>query len=244
MSDSERPADTSAELDVHTFTQSTPDVVEGAVFKHVGRADHVVTAKEVLAANRIVRCANRSRAWEIMKSQWMHAIRYFRMLCAPQSKARADRRCRRLPLPPALRGSVIPAAFWTRMYLVLVLGHASSLSFELGGRHRLISIWTNTLVRLQVPTAVGCSVAATHLVPPLKSPKVISKASPRAFDQVLETVNKGYIDLDVPSWQALFASPLKTVPKVKVGCLNLDDVEGGGGAEHFFSAEDYGKQGV
>ena len=51
---------------------------------------------------------------------------------------------------------------------------------------------------------------------------------------MLETVDKGYIDLDVPRWQCLFASPLKTVPKVKVSCLNLDDVEGGEAPNKFF----------
>jgi hypothetical protein len=234
MSDSERPVGATAELDVHTFTQATPGVVEGAVYTQDDRPDHVVTAKEVLAANKIVRCENRRRAWEIMKSQFMHSIRYYRMLCAKQTKARADRRCRRLVLTPALQGPIIPKAFQTRMYLMLVMGHATSLSFELGGRHRLISIWTNTLLRLQVLTAMGSAVHADHLLPPLKLPKVISKESPRAFDQVLETVDKGYIDLDVPPWQCLFASPLKTVPKVKVSCLNLDDVEGGRRRTFFF----------
>jgi hypothetical protein len=35
------------------------------------------------------------------------------------------------------------------------------------------------------------------------------------------------IHVGVPKWQTFFQSPLKLVPKVKVSCLNLNEVEGG-----------------
>jgi hypothetical protein len=45
--------------------------------------------------------------------------------------------------------------------------------------------------------------------------------------EVLQSVEHGYIHVGVPKWQSFFQSPLKLVPKVKVSCLNLNEVEGG-----------------
>jgi hypothetical protein len=110
---------------------------------------------------------------------------------------------------------------------MLMLGHISSLSFELGERHRLITIWLNTLLRLQVRTGIGCEVNLRWLIAPLQAPKTIPKEAGKAFYQVLQSVEHGYIHVGVPKWQSFFQSPLKLVPKVKVSCLNLNEVGGG-----------------
>jgi hypothetical protein len=43
--------------------------------------------------------------------------------------------------------------------------------------------------------------------------------------------------VDVPKWQTFFQSPLKLVPKVKVSCLNLNEVEGGEAPNNFVRPE-------
>ena len=76
---------------------------------------------------------------------------------------------------------------------MLMLGHIISLSFAHGERHRLITIWANMPVRLQGRVAVGCEVSATHLLPPLQKPKAIPKEAGKAFHQVQQSVDHGYI---------------------------------------------------
>jgi hypothetical protein len=95
---------------------------------------------EAAATEIIVRFVWHARALHMTKTNWRHLQQHFRMLCAPKKQARADRRCRRMLLRAALRGATIPKAYQTRLCLMLMLGHISSLSFELGERHRLITI--------------------------------------------------------------------------------------------------------
>jgi hypothetical protein len=121
------------------------------------------------------------------------------------------------------------------MRVMLMMGILSSLSFAYNRKHRLFSVWACTVGSLQVITAIGAPSTAKHLIPPMKSPKVISEESPKAVAQVQTTVRDGYIQTaGVARWRTLFSSALKTVPKVKEGMLNLNDVKGGGGAEQIF----------
>jgi hypothetical protein len=72
------------------------------------------------------------------RALWLHLFAYFRMLCAPHTKARADRRCRRRPLPRKLCGPLIPIAFQARMrVMALMMGILSSMSFAYSRKHRL-----------------------------------------------------------------------------------------------------------
>jgi hypothetical protein len=147
---------------------------------------------EAAATEIIVRFVWHARALHMTKTNWRHLQQHFRMLCAPKKQARADKRCRRMLLRAALRGATIPKAYQTRLCLMLMLGHISSLSFELGERHRLITIWLNTLVRLQVRTGIGCEVNLRWLIAPLQTPKAIPKEAGKAFHQVLQSVEHGY----------------------------------------------------
>jgi hypothetical protein len=172
-----------------------------------------------------------------MKAFYMHAFAYFRMASAPQVTSRPDVRCRRLPLPPHLCGPMIPKAFQTRMRVMLMLSVASSLSFEFDNLHRLITNWTCVPLPQQAIAAMGAPSSMEHLLPPLKSPKVISQESRKAYEQVLTSVDEGYLQTGVEHWRGLFPSKLKTVPKVKASTLNLNDVKGGEGLNIFFRAE-------
>jgi hypothetical protein len=160
MSGPEREPGSTPVDDVVTFTQSSPAVVPGAA-----------TLEEVAAANRLVRWMNRVRALVMMKALWWHVFDYYRMACAPHFKSRADARCRRHPLPPNLCGPLIPKAFQTRMRMMLMMAIASSLSFEYGNMHRLITIWACTPLRLQGISAMGAPSTTEFLIPPLKKPR-------------------------------------------------------------------------
>ena len=128
MSAPERVVGCAIDEDVETFTQSAPAVVEGSALP-----------AEIEAAQVIVRQASGRRALEIMEGSYLDALGYLRMMCAPKKRAWPDASCRRRRLPPELCGRTIPVAYQKRLMLMLVLGHASSLSFNNGGRHRLIT---------------------------------------------------------------------------------------------------------
>jgi hypothetical protein len=98
--DSERKSGCGPAEEVVTFTQSTPKIVEGTA-----------TQEEILCAGQTVQMVNRARVLDLMRALWLHLLAYFRMLCTPHTKARADRRCRRRPLPRKLCGPLIPIAF-------------------------------------------------------------------------------------------------------------------------------------
>jgi hypothetical protein len=218
MSAPERVSECAGDDDVETFTQSSPAVVEGCA-----------SPAEIEAAWVIVRQVSGRRALEIMEGSYLDSLGYFRMMCAPTKRAWPDARCRRRLLPPELCGRTIPVAYQKRLMLMLILGHASSLSFNNDGRHRLITIWCNTLLRLQGPTGLGSPINAEFLIPPTKVPKPITRESPKAFEQLLETIDGGFLHTSVPRWQAIFPSALKLVSKVKASPLNLHCIAGGGG---------------
>jgi hypothetical protein len=203
--------------DVETFTQSLPAVVEGSA-----------SQAKIKAAEVIVRQVSGRRALEIVKGSYIDSLYYFRMLCAPKKRGWPDARCRRGLLPPELCGRTIPTAYQKRLMLMLILDHASSLSFNNGGRHRLITIWVNALLRLQGPTGLGSPISAEFLIPPTKVPKHVTRESPKAFEQLLETIAGGFLHTRVPRWQAIFPSALKLVSKVKASPLNLHCIAGGG----------------
>jgi hypothetical protein len=195
MSDSERKPGCGPSEDVVTFTQSTSKIVEGAS-----------TQEEIECAGRIVQMVNRARILDLMRALWLHLLAYFRMLCAPHTKACADRRCKRRPLPRKLCGPLIPVEFQARMRVMLMVGVISSMSFAYNRKHRLINIWACTICSRQVMTGLGATSKAKYLNSPMKSPKVISEESPKAVAQVQATVRDGYIQTGVARWQTLFAS--------------------------------------
>ena len=233
MSDPEREPGSEPVLDVETFTQSLPAVVLGAA-----------SLREVTAAEVIVRWVNRVRALRIQIACYLHVFAYFRMASAPQVTSRADARCRRLPLPPHLCGPLIPLAFQTRMRVMLMVSVASSLSFEFGNLHRLVTNWACVPLAQQAIAGMGAPSSMEYLIGPLKNPKVIPQDSRKAFEQVLTSVADGYLHADVERWRGFSPSKLKTVPKVKASTLNLNDVKGGEGLNNFFSSGRRGEPGL
>jgi hypothetical protein len=229
MSTPERKAGREVDEWTGSFTQSTPAATYGFPWLPGEVGPHRVTvAKDVESVGIIVRSYGRWRALQIMVGSWLESIQFFNMLCAPKRYARPDARCRRVLLALGLQGRTIPKEFQTRMRVMLKLAHMSSLSYNNGGRHRCISNWANTLLSLMVATGLGKDISADNLLAPTPSPTPITKASPKAFQQVLDTMTGGWMQA-AEKWQSQFQSPLKTVPKIKPSPLNLQQIKGGGG---------------